>query len=153
SLGSVGLSSTRAPLTRDADNAFSDSSVSELSNDSNGAPPARRRQHSGFSATREPLRNSRAPAKRYRSVTSMRRAIWGNCPRARGGVRAGREERGALCKHLVWLHQKLGRNLPAFADLVDHLYGERPVPIQNFRRPRPVAENFCQLGLAMTHFL
>src|SRR5262249_23049320 len=60
---------------------------------------------------------------------------------------------GALCKRLVWLHQKLGRNLPSFADLVDHLYGERPVPIQNFRCPRPVAENFCQLGLAMTHFL
>src|ERR1700680_3686196 len=50
---------------------------------------------------------------------------------------------------LVGTNQKVGRNFPRLADLVDHLDRERAPTRKNFRGTRPRAQEFCQLRLSV----
>src|SRR4051812_44000177 len=54
---------------------------------------------------------------------------------------------------LVRTNQKISRNLPRFADLVNHLDRERPPTRKNLRRTRTRAQKFCQFDLGMSEFV
>src|ERR1700739_2933030 len=51
------------------------------------------------------------------------------------------------------LHKWIGRDLPTYSDLLDHLEGQGPAPSQDFGRTRPRAQNVCKLRLTVTEFL
>src|SRR5882724_3808367 len=54
---------------------------------------------------------------------------------------------------LVGTNQKISRNLPRFADLVNHLDRERSPARKNLRRARARVQKFCQLGLGMAELV
>src|ERR1700686_643474 len=47
-------------------------------------------------------------------------------------------------------HQKIGRNLPRLADLVNHLDRQRTAPVQQLGCTRPRAEQLGEFGLRMS---
>src|SRR5690348_14911649 len=57
-----------------------------------------------------------------------------------------------LCCCAAWSHKQLGRYFPNLADLVNHLYGQRAPPIQDFRCARARAEQIGEFGLRMPEF-
>src|SRR5438876_11001675 len=54
---------------------------------------------------------------------------------------------------LVGTNQKVSRDFPRFADLVNHLDRERSPTRKNLRRTRARAQKFSQLGLGMAEFV
>jgi len=53
----------------------------------------------------------------------------------------------------VGTNQKIGRNFPRLADLVDHLDGKRAPTRKNFRGTRARAQKFRELRLGMPEFI
>src|SRR5450631_3673846 len=55
--------------------------------------------------------------------------------------------------NLVGADQKIGGNLPVFAELVDHIDGERAPTRENFRCARARSQNLGQFRLSMAELL
>jgi hypothetical protein len=69
----------------------------------------------------------------------------------RGGPRLERRSRNPADR--VRANQKLSRNFPRFADLVDHFNGERAPARENFRCARPRSQELAELGLGVPELL
>src|SRR5947209_10935230 len=87
---------------------------------------------------------------RSRCPNQSRKQFW---PLLDGSSRAAQRKVLSRSFRLVGTNEKVRRNLPRFADLVDHLDRECAAAHQNFRCTRPRAEEVSKFCLSVTELL
>src|SRR2546425_11828792 len=87
---------------------------------------------------------------RSRCPNQSRKQFW---PLLDGSSRAAQRKVLSRSFRLVGTNEKVRRNLPRFADLVDHLDRECAAAHQNFRYTRPRAEEVSKFCLSVTELL